>query len=399
MSDTGYWIPLFAVWAALICRLPSLARCPRDPSIRAVCAVLFLNGATFLFANPSVIGWVNNATSIPNLSAPLDYGLISALSAACLILIVYWRDGQTAQARRTARRWMLVFGTVIALLVTLFTVGNAPEERRIDFDTYYARTPGVREMITLYLASSIFAAIMMAVMCWRWGMRVTHRSRLHRGLHAIALGNVIGLFFGITKGLAVGARWMGIDWDALSTLIAPPAGAVGTLIATTGFLIPLFGEHIDGIRSLGNKWSAYRQLRPLWQGIRTATPNVVAPIPLPWWAIDLRLTRRTAEIHDGRLALRPYHDNIIAELARARAEADGLPEQEVQAIGEAAMLASAIRAKTHAGDPSPALPTTVTEAAEPYPQRATLVEVSRAFRNSPIVASLVAATPAGVPRP
>ncbi|MFI0914248.1 MAB_1171c family putative transporter [Streptomyces abikoensis] len=383
MSDEGYWIPALAIWVALAGRLPALMRNRHDPLLRAVCTVLLLNGSAFFCANPWVVGLVNRATGIPNFAAPLVYGLICALSAACIVLIIYWRDGNSQAARKTAHRWILTYSIGIALIIAAFTVGDAPVERRVDLDTYYATAPGMREMIVLYLLAVVVGSVAMTAMCWRWAPQVRHRAWLRRGLHTIALGYIISLGFAVLKGAAVAARWTGNDWDELSTLAAPPVATIGTLTAAAGFLMPLLGERLTALRSTLDDWLTYRALRPLWDALRAATPSVVAPMAMPWWDIDLRLTRRIAEIHDGRLALRPYCDTSVADAARSRAESEGLSNQDADAVAEAATLIAAVTAKAQGVEPAPA-------ASDPFdepPHRcATLVQISRAL-SSPTVAA------------
>ena len=82
---------------------------------------------------------------------PLVYLLLSAFSGSCLVLIINWRGGPPETTRRLSRRWIAGYGAVCAAIVLLFVLGEAPVERLRDFDTYYANTPYIREMIVLYL--------------------------------------------------------------------------------------------------------------------------------------------------------------------------------------------------------------------------------------------------------
>lgn len=141
MNGQDYYIPAAAMATALAFKLPALRNNWRDPLLRSVCALLTLAGAVFTFAAPPTIEAVNHWTGVPNFSAPLVYCLITAFSAACLVLIVNWRGGPPEQTRRVSRRWILGYSAVIAALTLLFIVGDAPVERLRDFDTYYANTP------------------------------------------------------------------------------------------------------------------------------------------------------------------------------------------------------------------------------------------------------------------
>ena len=139
---------------ALVFKLPALLRgtgairccvrsapCSRWPAL------------VFFFAAPPTIGEVNDVIGITNFSAPLVYCLLTAFSAACLVLIVNWRGGPPEETRRVSRRWVIGYSVVIVALVVLFVLGDTPVERLVDFDTYYANEPFVREMIVLYLVA------------------------------------------------------------------------------------------------------------------------------------------------------------------------------------------------------------------------------------------------------
>ncbi|MCD9145987.1 hypothetical protein LUZ16_28710 [Streptomyces albireticuli] len=389
VPDPVYYLPSIVVGTALCLKLRDLARAPQDTLLRVVCAVLFFSCGTFAFAAPTSIAFVNRLTGVPNIAAPLVYSLLSALAASWLILIDRWRGGPAPQRERAARRWAAGYGLVIVALCALFALGNAPEERRVDLDTYYANTPFIREMIVLYLLATGVAAISISTVCGSWARHATGRPWLQRGLRVLTAGFLCNLGFDLTKLAAVAARWTGTDWDNLSTLAAPRFGAMGTLCIATGFLLPPLGHHLT---AAGDTFAALRTqpaLHCLWATLSTATPGVVANVPVPWWAVDLRLTRRIAEIHDGRLALRPYFEATVADAALERAHRTGRTGREAEAIAEAAVLAVAAQKKS-AGLPTPALPLDQqprsTTAEPPLPLTA-LVRVSRALRHSPIVAT------------
>lgn len=313
MNDGGYWIPAAAGWLALISRIPALYRAPRDPLRRAVCAVFFFASSSFTLANPTLVGYINRGTGITNVAAPLVYSLILGQSASSVALILHWRGGPTDQVNRRVRQWQLAYTTAAALLFLLFAAGRTPVERRVDFDTYYANTAFIREMSLLYLLASMAAAVAMFVMCWRWSTRVYDRIWLRRGLRLLGVGTVFHFGFDAARLTAVVARWSGTDWDRLS-LVSPAIGAVGTLCVAVGFTLPLITDRLSALRTLGNNYRTLRALRPLWEALYAAEPSIAVPVPAPWWAVRLRLTRRITEIHDGLLALRPFYDTPIRPL-------------------------------------------------------------------------------------
>jgi hypothetical protein len=165
VNASRYYIPVPALWAGLGVKLPDLIRTWRDPLIRSVCWVILLGGAGFLFAAPPTVAGVNRASGIPNLAAPLDHVIVSAYSAACLLLILHWRGGPADHVRRLARRRQIGCTVLVTVIIVLFVAGDAPVERRTDFDTYYATTPWIGQMIALYLLGHMTATVATTALC------------------------------------------------------------------------------------------------------------------------------------------------------------------------------------------------------------------------------------------
>ncbi|CAM5629803.1 hypothetical protein SAVIM338S_06002 [Streptomyces avidinii] len=381
MNGQDYYIPAAAMATALAFKLPALRHNWRDPLLRSVCALLTLAGAVFTFAAPPTIEAVNRWTGVPNFSAPLVYCLITAFSAACLVLIVNWRGGPPEQTRRVSRRWILGYAAVIAVLTLLFVLGAAPEERLRDFDTYYANTPFMRELIALYLLAHNVAAFVMVAMCWRWSLQV--RGWLRVGLMIIVVGYLFNLSYDATKMTAVAARWLGHDLDWLSTSLAPPVASLGALVSAVGFVLPLVCQRLsDSLRN----WATYRRLGTLWHEVRTAGPEGAPGVRMAWWsAAELRMIQRESDIHDGFLHLGPYFDQDHRDEALGRALAAGADEETARAVADAAMVAAAVRARS--ADPEGRV---IGASEEGAPQAADgprdLVRISHALRNSPVVA-------------
>ncbi|MBT2470179.1 hypothetical protein J7E97_20440 [Streptomyces sp. ISL-66] len=381
MNGQDYYIPAAAMATALAFKLPALRHNWRDPLLRSVCALLTLAGSVFTFAAPPTIEAVNRWTGIPNFSAPLVYCLITAFSAACLVLIVNWRGGPPEQTRRVSRRWILGYAAVIVMLTLLFSLGEAPQERLRDFDTYYAGTPFMRELIALYLLAHNVAAFVMVAMCWRWSLQV--RGWLRVGLMIIVVGYLFNLSYDATKMTAVVARWSGHDLDWLSTSVAPPVASLGALVSAVGFVLPLVCQRLsDSMRN----WATYRRLGTLWHEVRTAGPEGAPGVRMAWWsAAELRMIQRESDIHDGFLHLGPYFDQGHRDEALSRALAAGADEETARAVADASMVAAAVRARS--ADPEGRV---IGASEEGAPQAADgprdLVRISRALRNSPVVA-------------
>ncbi|MER5937095.1 MULTISPECIES: MAB_1171c family putative transporter [unclassified Streptomyces] len=310
----------------------------RNPLTVSTCVAIVLGAVVFLCSAPMTLAAVNDLTGIPNFGAPLTYGLLSAYSCSLLILLINWRGGPRERVRRLVLRSIAVYGPLIVAVVVLFTLADAQVERLNDLDTYYANTPGMREMIVLYLLGHSAAIVAMSVVCVRWGREVT--GLLRAGLWLIFLGALLDLVgFQLTKYTAVVARWTGHDLDFLSTKVAPPMAALAALLCSAGFvlprLLPAAVGHWRGLRD-------YRRLDPLWLRV-----GFVSTAPKPassWWQSPAeRLHWREVAIHDALLALAPYFDDRVRERARSAALAEGRPVHEARVAAEAAMLAAAAR--------------------------------------------------------
>ncbi|MFS8202754.1 MAB_1171c family putative transporter [Streptomyces sp. CWNU-52B] len=380
MDGSGYYVPAVAMAAVLAVKGPSLLRSWRDPLLRSVCALVALTGLVFFFAAPPTIAEVNDLVGVPNVSAPLVYCLLSAFSAACLVLIVNWRGGPPESTRRMSRRWITGYGVVVVALVVLFALGDTPVERLRDFDTYYADEPFVREMIVLYLCALAVAGVAMNVMCGRWALQV--HGRLRAGLLIIVAGHVCNIAYLTAKFTAVVARWNGGNLDYLSSDVAPGLASAGAQISAVGFCLPLACQRAGDTWSA---WSTYRRLGPLWRELEPVRPHPGRTVRMSWWSpAELQVTQRESDIHDGLLSLSPYFDAEVRARARDAALAAGSGPVRAQAEADAAMVAAAVRART--ADPQG------TPGAWPDPPAAEgprdLVGMSLALRWSPLVRHL-----------
>jgi hypothetical protein len=140
---------------------------------------------------------------------------------------------------------------------------------------------------------------------------------------------------------------------------------------------------------LAGTWAAWFRLRPLWAMLLDGAPDVrLPPQPGTRLAARYRLHRRVVEIRDAQLALRPFRDGLAAAEAADAARLAGLPQNERDAVIEAAMIVSALGARRNGAVPasSPDAGHSLPEPGNDLESEANrLLRVSRAVRRSPIV--------------
>lgn len=393
------YVPGALLILTLLVKAPTLRRGWDQPLMRAVCALLVVGCLVLVLAAPPTIAAVNRITGVANFSAPLVFGLITAFSGSCVVLVLQWGGGPPVAVRRATRLTVAWFGAVTALIVFLFVMGDAPVERLRDLDTYYANTPWIREMIVAYLLAHSVGSTALTVLTLRW-LRSTDRSLrpLRTGLALIAAGGALDLGYIVVKWAALGARWGGRDWDALSTDAAPPLASGAALMVATGFLVPLVGGS-DAWRD----FSQYRRLHPLWKALRGFAASGVRTVPLTWWSpVGIRLIHRESVIDDGILALVRWFDPAVRERAYEAARAQGLSETRAAVVADAAVLAAACdrrAAAEPAADGPLDIPCPAPAGAGPRPDAGAahpdlyrlgcqpLAALAREFHRSPIVAA------------
>ncbi|MFH8463075.1 hypothetical protein [Streptomyces sp. NPDC017991] len=365
--DVVFYIPGVILLVTAVLNLPAMRGAWRDPLMAASISVLLIGALVCMLSAPPTIGVVNDLTGIANFSAPLVYSGMSALSACYLVLMIAWRGGEPGRVARASGLVVCVYGLVIIGIVTLFVLADVPVERTRDLDTYYARTPYMREMILLYLVAHTAATAALAGMCLAWLRKVRDLTR--KGLTLIVVGVLFDLSYQVAKYLAIGARWSGLDWDFLSTSLSPPLVAVAGVTVAAGFALPRVGP---STATNFRAWRRYRLLRPLWLELR----DLRAPVAdTHWWDLPVvRLVQQEITILDGVLVCSPYLDD---EVRRAVA----LDHAEI--VAEAAMLAAA---RVHVSvDPDAELPSDVGRLRSVAHPRL-MVQLARALSSSPVVA-------------
>ncbi|ELP68500.1 MAB_1171c family putative transporter [Streptomyces turgidiscabies] len=349
--------PIVFLAAALVFKLPSIVSLWGDPLRRAVGGLLLLACGIFVLAAPPAIGWTNRVSGVPNLAAPLVYSFLVAFCGASLLLMIAWRGGLTGRSTgsagsaggRRTMRWVAVgHAGVIVALWALFALADVPVERRRDLDTYYARTPFMREFVVLYLLAHTTSCVLTYRLVRDWIHTPGLDVWLRRGLRSLAVGYAANLVFDAAKGTAVLARWAGGDLDPLSTELAPAAAGVAAALIATGFVLPHAGQYL---RDRGRIRRARRRLGPLYDLLRTATGRGV---PFSLWATpELRLIRRETFIRDALLQLARHFDEEMRRRSYEAAVDLGHGARRAQALAAAVTIRDAIEARARSRHPTP----------------------------------------------
>ncbi|MPY30582.1 hypothetical protein FNH09_04430 [Streptomyces adustus] len=350
----SYAIPTVLLVLALVLKFPTLLRAWRDPDVRATTLLLTWAAAVLVVITPANIERLNQWTGVPNIAAPWAYSFLTAFCATSLTMIMRWREEPSERRRRRMRLIYLVYAGVIAALWVTFLLADVPVPRIYDLDTYYAGTAWMREHILLYLLAHMVSALVAAYMLWKWFPQVENRW-MKSGVVCLQSGFAFGLLYDAAKWAAIGARWAGTDWDALSTQAAPPFALLEAILVAMGFIVPQAGPFLQ-------KWTRdqreYRRLYPLWRATRLLSPAAAKARIGVWAPLDLRLLQRRQRIHDALRLLSPYVDDGL--YARAYTAALGThTEKAAHGIAGAITVQAATDAYRgagplhHSGNPAP----------------------------------------------
>ncbi|WP_424216698.1 MAB_1171c family putative transporter (plasmid) [Streptomyces sp. BI20] len=339
LAGVFFSIPAGLLFLAFLHKLQALIRAPHDTLLRAVVALLLVAVAVFATSAPPSLKFINAFFGVPNVAAPIAYCALTAFSGSCLVLLIHWRGGpDPRRLRRATRICLIAYALVCVGLVVCFSVADAPVERLRDLDTYYASTPGMREMILLYLFAHTVAGLTMTRLCMRWAREVP--GSLRAGLLTMVCGYLLNLCYDVLKYTAITAHWLGRDLDWLSTDLAFAAAGFSAVLIGCGFLIPPIDQTMG---SRWRLWHRYRQLRPLWSVLSPAAPHhgvtSLARAPL-----EVRLVQRENAIHDALLRLAPHLPDSLGRATYDSAVRAGRERSEARLTADATVLTSVMRA-------------------------------------------------------
>jgi hypothetical protein len=384
MGDALWLVAALLGLAALLYKLRALLRDPKSLSLRLICTMLACMAVTATLGPQQYYVAFDRMVGIANLSALVMNACGMGFVLAVQRLLLVWAY-PNEQAPRRSRWWFSLYLLALIAQVVLFALAPVDVEDSF-FIGRYAATPFAREFIILIDVCLIITLIDIARLCRRYAS-VAGRQFLRVGLRCTGIGAICSLFYFPVEVLFVLTRSAGVTFisDDLVLVLYTVLGINSTALITAGLTIPAWGPRLAAATTWVGRYRAYRRLHPLWLALYQASPHIALDVPAtgkdPLWINDLdyRLVRRVVEIHDGRLALRPYLSAATARDARRRGEQTGLAGTALQAAVEAAVITDAIRAKNHQVEPADRYPLDATGAADLASETAWLGLVARAL--------------------
>jgi hypothetical protein len=384
-------------WAAFFYECHGLRSGRRDPALFALLAAFSSKGAAFALATPAVALAVDRQLGISDIAA-LAIHLLGgmAFSAAVHVVLLFW--AHTPEQAWPKARWRLTITVIMMLaMLSLWAMASSGSPGR---STHYllqnVHRPVVAAYSLIYVGALLVALAGIARMCWRYA-EVAGQPWLRRGLRLTAVGAVVYSVNFVNRASAVvGVQFdlRPLEWELLTVLGA----GIGIPLIVGGLTMPSWGPLLSTLNIWWNNYRTYRSLAPLWLAMHQELPEIVLHSPASTLSnLNYRLYRRTIEIRDGQIALRPYMNPETAVRAAELGREAGLAGNELRAVVEAAQLKAALRAKvkgipvpigSSAGNGHPA-------SSEPYggddlvSEAVWLSRIARAFAHSPIVAASV----------
>jgi hypothetical protein len=397
MKDVVFPICAIACWATFCYKIRGVRHAPRNPALLILCVNFALLGGVFTVSTPAVSAGLDALLGIPNVAAFFVHISVVIYSFTVQLMLLFWTH-PPAPAWSRARRRFPVLAVVLGTMATLFVLAGSTERYR-DFLLDNAGRPLLTTYLLFYVAALTVALVVTAHMSWQYA-NIAGRPWLRRGLRLNAVGSVIGLGYCAARAADVAGAWLGANAAAWEFLV-PVCTGTGTLVVVCGLTLPAWGPRLSVLYRRFREYRAYQHLYPLWAALYRSTPSIALHPPTSRLAdrlvvrdLDLRLYRRVIEIHDGRLALRPWLDRDTAATAERRGRAAGLAGDDLRAAVEAGTLASALRAR-RAGRPPATSERTGIEGhgrSDLPSEVAWLVRVAGAFRGSRVVAAVTEGT-------
>jgi hypothetical protein len=340
--STLHYFHLFCTLCAvptLLYKLYSLCRSPRDPALRALCAVMTFSVLSLALLQSTVFALLADLTGWPYTASVLFQLDVMALVTSQQISLARW-NYPPAQAKRKARLYIISAVAWQVVLVALFLCLVYAGRAHADFRLRYT-------LFVLYLLAytSVYSlgALRVARQSRRLA-RLSHRLWLRRGLNLSAAGAVITIGYSLSQLGSLSAR-VSSGWSDLTWM----CGDTGTLLTLIGWTLPGWGPRLSVLKYRLHIHRQHRRLENLWKALSDAAPSITLTDPgftlregLRTRTAEFRLYRRIIEIRDGLLMLAPHLDSTVRQEAERAGRDGGLTGDELRAAILAAQIATAL---------------------------------------------------------
>ncbi|MFE3139716.1 MAB_1171c family putative transporter [Streptomyces scopuliridis] len=312
MKDILHPLCLIIAGSGFLLLLRDLRKGPRDPALKALAFTYFFSALSYAISLTPVWVRIDSTFGIPNVAVPLAQSCVILVFALQATVLAYWTKEPAAAARRA--KFLFSIGVIVITgMVILFAMLTPVATRPVDFSLYYAHDPAFQAYLLLYMCTYTVAEIYLARVCWKYAREVGD-PWIGRGLRLIAVGAVTTLgYSGIRLSAILGAE-LGFSVAPLEPY-AWICGDIGATLTQVGYFMPIIAARITAALGWRHEHSRYERLQPLWKAVSDAEPSIVLMAPTDTASarrerrpISFELYRRSVEIRDGQIELRPYLD-------------------------------------------------------------------------------------------
>jgi hypothetical protein len=306
------------------------------------------------------------STLVPSLGRLLS-NVCTLVAAFGLLTLAPHISHPEEQVRAKVRIRLITLLIAVAVMTVMFFASSRPTGLGI-FTGLYRSQPTLAIYTLVYATYLGYAVVDLAALALR-SLRGA-RSWLRLGMILIVAscllyaGYLIQKVVSVVNELVSGSPAEPFCSSVFATVgcvfaIAMPA--YGVLLVVLGTTVPTLGpwlEHL--IRGVRHRRSL-RRLRPLWEILHEAQPDIVVAIPghplSPSWPGEISelLYRQVIAIRDGLLALQPYRDSADTHELRHQAGPE-LPDRRRAAAIEAAAIRAALHRRRHNMSPRAYVP-------------------------------------------
>jgi hypothetical protein len=349
------------LWLAVIYEAVSLVRQRDNRARRALLLTFVALALAATFFTPWVYLATQDVTGLHNLADLVARCavLLASLGAQSLLLHL---TQEHAAATRMSRQRAGAMTAAMVLLVVLFVLAPVHETGTLRMTSAFGDSPWVSGYIFVFCGYLAIALVDVL----RGGLRYAPKAgtALSLALRLIAIGCGFGLLYVAEKIAYLIAVLLGGSPSAAGeSSVARALAVTGGLFVLAGSLMPAVYPVWRRIDRWLKRYRAHRELYPLWSTLREITPEIALDPAASEFRdrlrvrdLDFRLYRRVIEIRDGRLALRPFLDAVVARRAREDALERGLDDGEVEAAVEARVLAAGVENARRRRRPAEVLP-------------------------------------------